>query len=117
MFWSILTVDADLVERRHTSFLEMTKTFITDNKEYENISGWKNVYIYVSSEVVDYVFSTMTITTSRCTISHNVLLLTERVRSNCLLQILWTISTIDADLVERRHNPFAEIPMSWFAAS
>ena len=33
------------------------KTFITDNKEYENISGWKNVYIYVSGEVANYLFS------------------------------------------------------------
>ena len=90
------------------------KTFITDNKKYENISGWKKVYIYVSEEVFDYVFSknmriyqvkkkvyiyvsnevvdnvflTVTITTFRCAIPHNVLLLTESLRSNCLLQIL-----------------------------
>ena len=78
-------------------------------KEYDNISGRKNVYIYVFGEVVDDVFSTMTITTFRCTIAQNVLLLNERARSNCLLQILWNISTIDVDSVERRHRYFAKM--------
>ena len=67
-------------------------------------------------EVVDYVFSTMTITTFRCAAPHKVSVLTNRVRSNFLLQILYTISSSDV-LVERRHRSFAEIPMSWFAAS
>ena len=35
----------------------------TSNKEYAYVSGGTNLYIYVSSEVVDYVFSTIRITT------------------------------------------------------
>ena len=35
----ISTIDADSVDRRHMSFPEMTKTFITDNKEYGYVSG------------------------------------------------------------------------------
>ena len=73
------------------------------------MSGRKNVYIYISGEVVDDVFSTMTITTFRCAIPHNVLLLNERQRSNCLLQMFWSISTIDVDSVERRHTSFPEM--------
>ena len=60
-------------------------------------------------EIVDDVFLTMTITTFRCAIPQNVLILTERLRINCLLQILWTISTIDVDSVERRHGSFTEM--------
>ena len=56
-------------------------------KEYENMLGRKNVYIYISGEVVDDVFSTMTITTFRCTIPQNVLLKNERQRINYLLQM------------------------------
>ena len=75
-------------------------------------------YIFkCSSEIVDYVFSTMTITNFRHEIPQKVSVLTERVRSNSLLYILWTISTIDVASVERKHRSFAEIPMSWFAAS
>ena len=81
----ISTIDADSIDIRHVSFPEMTKTFITDNKEYAYVSGWTNLYIYVSSEVVDDVFSTITITTFRRSILENVFVLTERVRSNCLL--------------------------------
>ena len=55
----------------------------------------------------------MTITTFKCTIPQNVLLLTERVRSNCLVQILWTISTIDVDSIERRHGSFVEMPKTF----
>ena len=69
------------------------------------------------SEIIDYVFSTMTITTFRCAILQKVSVLTERVRSNFLLQILCTISSTDVVSVERRHRTFEEIPMSWFAAS
>ena len=59
----------------------------------------------------------MTITNFRRAIPQKVSVLTERVRSNCLLQILWTISTIDVGSVERRHRSFAEVPVSWFAVS
>ena len=38
----ISTIDADSVDRRHTSFPEMTKTFITNSKEYAYVSGWTN---------------------------------------------------------------------------
>ena len=67
------------------------------------------------SEISDYVFSTMTITTFRHAISQKVFVLTERVRSNYLLQILWTISTIDVASIERIQRSFVEIPMILFA--
>ena len=77
----------------------------------------EKTYIFkCSSEIADYVFSTMTITTFRRKIAQKVSVLTKRVRSNCLLQILWTISTIDVASVERRHMSFVEMPMSWFVA-
>ena len=113
----ISTIDVDSVDRRHMSFPEVTKTFITDNKEYAYVSGWKKLYIYVSSEVADDVFLTITITTFRRAFLENVFVLIERVRSNCFLQILWTISAIDVYSVSRRQRYFAEIPMIWFAAS
>ena len=63
------------------------------------------------------MFSTITIATFRHAILQKVSILTERVKRNCLLQIFWAISTIDVALVDRRHRYFAEMPMSWFAAS
>ena len=69
------------------------------------------------SEIVFYVFSTMKITTFRHATPQKVSVLTERVGSNFLLQILYTISSSDVVSVERRHIYFAEIPMRWFAAS
>ena len=78
----------------------------------------EKTYIFkCPSEISHYVFSTMTITTFRRAIPQKVFVLTERVRSNCLLQILWAISTIDVASTERRHRYFAEMPMSWFATS
>ena len=93
----------------HMYFPEIIKTFITDNLT--------NLYIYVSSEVADDVFSTITITNFRRVFPENVFVLIERVRSNCFLQILWTISAIDIDSVVRRQRYFAEMPMIWFVAS
>ena len=78
----------------------------------------EKTYIFMCpSEIVVYVFSTMTITTFRHATPQKVSILTERVRSNFLLQILYTISSSDVVSIERRHRSFAEIPMSWFAAS
>ena len=78
----------------------------------------EKTYIFMCpSEIVVYVFSTMTITTFRRATPQKVSVLTERVRSIFLLQILCTISSSDVVLVKRRHRSFAEIPMSWFAAS
>ena len=58
--WTIWTIDGDLVDRIHNSFADWVKTFITENKEYVYVSGWINLYIYLSSEIVDYyVFSTI----------------------------------------------------------
>ena len=78
-------------------------------KEYENMSSQKNIYIYISGEVVNDVFSTMTITTFRCAIPQNVLILNERQIINCLLHMFWSISKIDVDSVERRHMFFPEM--------
>ena len=78
----------------------------------------ETMYIFMCpSENVVYVFSTMTITTFRRATLQKVSVLIDRVRSNFLLQILYTISSSDVVSVERRHRSFAEIPMSWFAAS
>ena len=78
----------------------------------------EKTYIFMCPyEIVVYVFSTMTITTFRRATPQKVFFLTERVRSNFLLQILWTISSIDVVSVESRDRYFAEIPMSWLAAS
>ena len=68
-------------------------------------------------EIVIYAFSTMTITKFRCANMQKVSILTERLRSNFLLQILCIISSNDVVSVERRHRYFVEIPMRWFAAS
>ena len=69
---------------------------------------FEKTYIFIYPyEIVDYVFSTMTITTFRRAIPQKVSVLTKRVRSNCLLQILWTISTIDVASIERRQRYFA----------
>ena len=76
------------------------------------------MYIFMCpSENVVYLFSTMTITTFRPATLQKISVLNERVRSNFWLQILCTISSSDVVSVERRHRYFAEIPMSWFAAS
>ena len=78
----------------------------------------EKTYIFMCpSEIFVYVFSNMTITTFRCATPQKVYVLTKIVRSNFLLQILWTISSIDVVSVERRDRSFAEIPMSWFATS
>ena len=69
------------------------------------------------SEIFVYVFSTMTITTFRRATLQKVFVLTERVRSNFLLQIFCTISSSYVVSVERRQRSFEKIPMSWFAAS
>ena len=50
------------------------------------MSGQKNIYIYISGEVVDDVFSTMKTTNFRS-----------------------TISRIDVDSVDRRHTRFPEM--------
>ena len=78
----------------------------------------EKTYIFMCpSEIVIYVFSTMTITNFRHATPQKVSILIERVRSIFLLQILCTISSSDVVSVERRHRSFAEIPMSWFASS
>ena len=77
----------------------------------------KTYIVMCPPEIVVYVFSTMTITTFRRATLQKVYVLTERLRSNFLLQILCSISSSDVVSVERRHKYFAEIPMSWFAAS
>ena len=78
----------------------------------------KKTYIFMCpSKIAIYVFSTMTITTFKRATPQKVFVLTKRLRSNFLLQILWTISSIDVVLVERRDRYFVEIPMSWFATS
>ena len=78
----------------------------------------EKTYIFMCPfEIFVYVFPSMTITTFRHATPHKVFVLTETVRSNFLLQILYTISSSDVFLVERRHKSFAEIPMSWFAAA
>ena len=68
-------------------------------------------------EVVNEMSSTITFTTFRRAVPQNVFVLTERVKRNSLFQILWAISARDVASVERRHRSFAEMPMSWFAAS
>ena len=78
----------------------------------------EKTYIFMCpSKIVVYVFSTMTITTFRRATPQKVSVLTDRVRSNFLLQILCTISSSDVVSVERRHRSFAKIQMSWFATS
>ena len=78
----------------------------------------EKTYIFMCpSEISIYVFSTMTITNFKSATLQKVFVLTERVRSNFLLQILWTISTMDIVSIERRDKYFAKIPMSWFVAS
>ena len=75
-------------------------------------------YIFMCPfEIFVYVFSTMEITTFRHASPQKVSVLIERVRSDFLLQILWSISSINVVSVERRDRSFAEIPMSWFATS
>ena len=117
ILWTFSTIDADSIERRHKYISDFGQNIHIDNKEYAYVSGGTNLYIYVSSEVADYVFSTIIITTFRRVIPQNVSIITERVRSNCFLQILWTISKIDVDSIERIHRSFVEMLMSWFAAS
>ena len=78
----------------------------------------EKTYIFMCpSEITVYVFLTMTITTFRCATPQKVSVLTERVRSNFLLQILCTISSSDVVSIETRHKYFVEIPMSCFASS
>ena len=78
----------------------------------------EKTYIFMCPyEIVVYVFSTMTITTFRHATPQKVSVLTDIVRSNFLLQILYTISSSDVVLVERRHRSLAKNPMSWFASS
>ena len=73
---------------------------------------FEKMYIFMCpSEIAVYVFSTMTITTFRCATPQKVYVLTERVRSIFLLQILCTISSSDVVSVGRRHRYFTEIPM------
>ena len=78
----------------------------------------EKMYIFMCpAEISIYAFSTMTITTFRRATPQKVSVLTDRVRSNFLLHILYTISSSDVVSVERRHRSFAEIPMSWFVSS
>ena len=71
----------------------------------------EKMYIFMCpSKIAIYVFSTMTVTTFKCPYKISVLI--ERVGSDILLQILWTISSIDVVSVERRDKSFAKIPMS-----
>ena len=78
----------------------------------------EKTYIFMCpSEIVVYVFSTMTITNFRHATSQKVSVLTDIVRSNFLLQILCTISSSDVVSIERKDISYAEIPTRWFAVS